>query len=67
MIEIYDKDKAIWTQFYLIDVNTDEVYEKKLEELPKEVVGKYVSGVVGYSPVWNYAVVEKDKLREIEK
>ena len=65
MIEIYDKEKAIWTQFYLVEVNTDEVYEKKLEDIPEEVLGKYVSGIVGYTPVWSYVTVEKDKLREI--
>ena len=66
MIEIYDKDKAIWTEFYPVNVNTNEIYKKKLEDLPEEVMGKYVSGVVGYTPVWSYVTVEKDKLREIE-
>ena len=66
MIEIYDKDKAIWTEFYPVNVNTNEIYKKKLEDLPEEVMGKYVGGIVGYTPVWYYITIEKDKLREIE-
>ena len=38
----------------------------KLEDLPEEVMGKYVSGVVGYTTVWSFVTVEKYKLREIE-
>ena len=64
MLEIYDKENALWTQFYPVDVNTDEIYEKKLEELPDEVMGKYIGGIVGYTPVWYYTTIKKENLRE---
>ena len=66
MIEIYDKEQKKWIKFYLIDVNTDEIYEKKLQDLPEEVVGKYHGGMVDNKIIWNYAVIDKNFLREID-
>ena len=64
MLEIYIKNDASWTQFYPVDVNTNEVYERTLEDLPNEVMGKYMGGTVGYTPVWYYITIDKTKLRE---
>lgn len=67
MIQIFDKVNEQWKEFYLIDINTDEIYQSSLEDLPKEVTGKYISGFVSYNPVWNYATIEKSRLREVKK
>lgn len=65
MIQIYDREQKKWIQFYLIDINTDEIYEKKLQDLPEEVVGKYNGGMFDNKIIWNYAVIDKNFLREI--
>tara|TARA_A100001015_G_C14707721_1_gene600812 strand:+ start:231 stop:428 length:198 start_codon:yes stop_codon:yes gene_type:complete len=64
MLEIYDEQNSLWTQFYLVNQNTDEIYEQKLEELPENVMGKYIGGIVGYTPVWYYTTIKKKYLRE---
>lgn len=64
MLEIHTENDASWTEFYPVDVNTNEVYKRKLEDLPNEVMGKYMGGIVGYTPVWYYTTVKKTELRE---
>ena len=64
-LEIYDKENYRWTQFYPVNVNTNEIYEQKIEELPNEVMGKYIGGIVGYTPVWYFITLDKRNLREI--
>ena len=67
LLEIYNDKEAEWTQFYPVDVNTNEAYERTLENLPGEVTGKYMGGIVGYTPVWFYTTIQKSRLRETRK
>jgi hypothetical protein len=50
MLEIYRKEDGVWIPFYPVDVNTNEVYESNLEGLPDCVMGKFMGGMVGYTP-----------------
>ena len=64
MLEYYSPRAGAWTEFYVVDVNTDEICERELGDLPDKVAGKYMGGLVGYTPVWYYITVEKSKLRQ---
>lgn len=65
MLEIYRKEDGVWIPFYPVDVNTNEVYESNLEGLPDCVMGKFMGGMVGYTPVWYYITIDKAKLRDV--
>ena len=64
MIKYLLKHENRLVEFYLIDITDTVINVKKesIENLPEEVLGKYVSGVVGYNPVWTYKTVNKKEL-----
>ena len=65
MIKYLLKHENRLVEFYLIDITDTVINVKKesIENLPEEVLGKYVSGVVGYNPVWTYKTVNKKELQ----
>ena len=65
MLEIHIEESDTWIKFFPVNVNTNEIYESKLKDLPDEVMGKYMGGIVGYTPVWYYTTVKKARLREV--
>ena len=66
MIQIYLEKNDEWIEFYPIDI-MDSLDKRSLDDLPNEITGKYISGVVGYNPVWSYITVNKKMLREYFK
>jgi hypothetical protein len=51
-------------KFYPLCVYGDDpVKFKTLEELPNLVYGKFMTGMMGYQPVWEHRVVNRSDLR----
>ena len=67
MIQILNRGTGEWTQFYpFLDI-TESIDTRPLEELPNDVMGKYIIGVAGYNPIWAIVTIDKSKLREIDE
>lgn len=56
-----------WVDFYPIrrPVGPFETEDHRpLHQLDDEVYGKFIAGMVGYSPAWMYKTVRKTEIRE---
>jgi len=67
MFIFYTKDRdGKLTKFYLVDSSTgikeDKVNYDNYEDIPDYLYGKYVHFFAGFSPVWKYVTISKDKL-----
>lgn len=67
MLNFYTKDRdGKLTKFYPVDSSTgikeDRIDYEVYENVPDYIYGKYVHFFAGFSPVWKYVMISKDKL-----
>lgn len=69
MLKYFLKEENRYVEFYLIDICDSIINVNKIsfENLPDEVLGKYISGFVSYNPVWTIKTVNKKELKFLEK